>query len=232
MQIRQALVLSLVLGSLSLAQSARAANLVNGGFETGNLNSWTISGSAAVQTAAFGSGPTVGTYDALISNSTATPTPSLEAFLGLSAGTLSNLGNGLVIEGAAIRQTVSVNAGDLLTFDWNFLTDEFTPDPVNNDFAFYTINNRAFTLADTNAAFTSSNTSFGSETGFSTLTVALATAGTYTFGFGVADVGTADGNSGLLLDNVAVVPEPSSTLGLFFLGLGGIVLKRRSVTKP
>jgi hypothetical protein len=44
------------------------AYLINGGFETGDLAGWQIAGDASVQTSSFGSGPTQGTYQAVLTN--------------------------------------------------------------------------------------------------------------------------------------------------------------------
>jgi hypothetical protein len=43
------------------------------------------------------------------------------------------LGNGDATSGSAIRQAFLAEAGDILTFDWNFLTDEGTPSFPNPD---------------------------------------------------------------------------------------------------
>jgi len=43
---------------------------------------------------------------------------NLQSFLSLSSNQLSNL---FVTEGSAIKQTITANAGDVLSFYWNFL---------------------------------------------------------------------------------------------------------------
>jgi hypothetical protein len=60
----------------------------------------------------------------------------LESFLGLSGNQLSNLS---VVEGSAIKQTITANAGDVFSFYWNFLTDEDAADVDYSDFAFFTL---------------------------------------------------------------------------------------------
>ena len=63
----------------------------------------------------------------------AVPEAQLETFLGLNppsglnSGDLTNLGNGPVIDGSAIKQTINVSAGATLTFDYNFLTNAPPP---------------------------------------------------------------------------------------------------------
>lgn len=225
---KQFALMALAVGALGAP--VQAASLNNGNFETGTLSPWTSSGSASVQqTATYGgSGANVG----LLRNdgpfATAT---NLESFLGLGNGALSALGNGTAISGAAIQQTtITVNTGESLSFAWNFLTNEFPGETTTQDFAFYTINGQAFTLASTasNLSPYTANTSFDNQTDFQTKTLALAP-GTYTFGFGVVNVFDTSTSSGLLVDNVAVVPEPDATTAITVLGLGAFWLRQRRV---
>ncbi|WP_255520671.1 PEP-CTERM sorting domain-containing protein [Microcystis sp. LEGE 08355] len=153
----------------------------------------------------------------------------LESFLGLSGNQLSNLS---VVEGSAIKQTITANAGDVFSFSWNFLTDEDANNTDYNDFAFFTLNNTLYSLADTQSIFPV-NPSFShlkKETGYQTYTIPISVTGNYILGFGVVDVdktggGNATGNSALLVDNIKLtngvkVPEPDSIFGLLLtLGL-------------
>jgi hypothetical protein len=228
----------LVLASIVTAPQAAQAVILNGGFETGDFTGWTTTGTTSIETAAFGSGPTEGTSQALLSTvGTAATDSDLETFLGLAAGSLDGLGNGDAIEGAAIKQTFSASAGDLLSFDWNFLTNESTPSTFN-DFAFVTINPTS-ELADTGfATFFSSPTPFDEETGFSTFSFPIAATDSYTLGIGVVDEGDVVISSGLLIDRVSltssngtVIPEPTSML-LFGLGsLSALGARNRRIRK-
>ena len=124
----------------------------------------------------------------------------------------------------------------MLSFHWNFLTNEDTtaPDKAFNDFAFFSLKSTPTKLADLFSSFTTSSTAFASETGFQTFSITLPATETYTLGFGVANVGDQFIDSGLLVDNVqltaAAVPEPSSLVmvssGLLLL-LGYSVWRRR-----
>ena len=187
--------------------------LINGNFETGNFDSWDTTGTTSIQTASFGSGPTEGTFQALLSTGGATTSgANLESFLGLAAGSLDGLGNGNATSGSAIRHTVEVSAGEQISFDWNFLTNEGTPGV--NDFAFVSIAGTASELADTNSVFMLSPADFNEETGFHTFTHTFGTAGTFTIGVGVTDVSDTVVDSGLLVDDFNIENSSEDTYEL------------------
>lgn len=216
---------TLSLDTFTLSQPSPNPTIINGGFEIGNFTGWTTIGETSIETSAFGSTPTSGSSQALLSTGGATFADSIiEKSLGLEAGTLDNLGNRDATQGSAIRQTFTAEAGDVLTFDWNFLTGEETPNYFN-DSSFVSINSVS-KLADTTfPSFVSSLTPFIEETGFQTFSFTIPTTGTYTLGLGVTDVGEDTTNSGLLVDNVKIasVPEPSSALGVLVCGALGAV---------
>lgn len=230
--------LNLITGSVLLASSGMAsATIINGGFEDGDFTGWSTIGATSIETAAFGSGPTGGTYDALLTTGEGSVTDAaLEGFLGLTGGSLdfvSPSGQD-VTEGSAIFQTFGASAGDVLTFDWNFLTDEI-PAPLEViDYAFFDLF-YLDVLADAdinNTTLVSSASIYADETGFSTESINLLGSGLYTIAFGVVDTQDYAYDSALLVDNVALnaasVPEPS-TLALIGLGLAGIGFRRRKV---
>lgn len=223
-----------LLSLLSLAtlfQCNPAQAFVNGSFETGDFTGWETTGNTSIETFGFGSGPTDGDFEALLS--TGDPTVSdfaIENFLGLAVGSLDALGTNDATVGSAIKQTFTAKAGDILTFDWNFLTNELTP-TFFNDFAFVSIAGVDI-LADTFSEFVTSLTSFSEETEFQTFSFTFDTAGTYTVGLGVADLVDTVVDSGLLVDNVDLesVPEPTSVLSLLslvVLGTGSILRRKQ-----
>lgn len=142
----------------------------------------------------------------------------LEAFLDLAPGTLDGLGNGDATVGSALKQTFSGVEGQTLTFDWNFLTNESTPDDTFNDFSFISLSpSGTSTLADTRSRFPllGNNVSFNDETGFNTFSLLLPETGTYTLGLGVVDVADQIVDSALLIDNVNLGTNGSFETGDF-----------------
>jgi hypothetical protein len=203
--------------------------LINGGFESGDFTGWSTIGETRIESAAFGSGPTEGAFQAFLSPAgrveepntpvgNAVPAADLETFLALPAGSLDDISTGAVIEGSAIKRTFTARAGDVVSFDWNFLTDEYTdlpesafpPTPDANDLAFVVItplSTPLFRLADTFWTFFLSPTAFLGETRFNErFSFTIPTTGTYMLGIGIVDVGDAAGSSGLLIDNVVLTP--------------------------
>lgn len=233
--------LTLITVASLLASNLEASHaaVVNGSFETGNFSDWNTSGQASLETSSFGVTPVNGSYQAVLQtcvfvgacddNQSLTNANDLESFLGLSGNQLSNLS---VVEGSAIKQTITANAGDIFSFSWNFLTDEDATNVDYSDFAFFTLNNTLYSLADIQSIFPV-NPSFShlkKETGYQTYTIPISVTGNYILGFGVVDVdktggGNAAVNSALLVDNIkltniAKVPEPDTLFGLLLtLGL-------------
>ncbi|MFB2938905.1 PEP-CTERM sorting domain-containing protein [Aerosakkonemataceae cyanobacterium BLCC-F154] len=209
---------SLVSLSLILDTNPSSAAILNGNFDP-NLDGWTSLGDVGVQNS-----------QALLKTDTVNDNyAALEQFLNSPAGGLDQVGNGEVFQGSALKQIITAEAGEVLTFNWNFLTNEPAESTDFNDFAFFTINGNPVKLGDTFSEFSSSATPFEKETGFKSKSYKFQNSGTYTLGFGVVDVYDAGKNSGLLIDNVALskpassVPEPSTVLGVLVLGSLGAI---------
>jgi hypothetical protein len=215
-------------------------NIINGGFETGDFTGWSTIGIVSIETAAFGTGPNEGTYQGFLRTPDRHEREGLEEheieeFLGLPIGSLDNLGPYNAINGSAMKKDITAEAGQTLTFDWNFITNEMTggqdPDPFGwYDFSFVFVNDTGFILADTfEPTFSDSGSSFYKETGFQTFSHTFTTNGVYSLSIGVMNGGDDVIRSGLVVDN-AVIPEPAT---LLLLGLGAVmVIRKQSNKKP
>jgi hypothetical protein len=184
------------------------------GFEPDMLGDWRTAGVMKIVSAALGVDPTEGDHQAFLTTGNgAISDRHIERFLDLATGQLdASFGN--VTEGSALQlATITVEAGDVLSFDWNFLTSEGAFSAFN-DVGFVAIAGESILLADTNQPLNPSGTSFTSATGYGTFTYEFATAGTYTIGIGVMDGGDSQIDSALLVDNVVLTDGTAATAGM------------------
>jgi hypothetical protein len=245
---------SLIGFSSLILTAAPSYALTNGSFETDLTNGWEVGGNVTRQTSAFGVTPTNLIYQSLATtfqfSSSAVEPPlqvgvvdGLEDFLGIPLDNPSIFDDpndpvgGAALEGSVLKQNITVQAGDVLTLDWNFVSN----DDANvqfPDYAFILIStlgdlgtvtyNDLYTLSDATLPLPPSNP-FAYQTGYLPFTYTFPTSGTYLLGVGgVVDINDFDGNSGVLVDNVVItssssqIPEPSSILGVILLGLLGL----------
>jgi PEP-CTERM motif len=207
------------------------AAVVNGGFETGDLTGWTLVGSGQSTGSGIGVTPTAGSFQGYIEttgNFTALA-PAVVASLGVGGIAIAGLGAGAPTNGTGLSQDVMVSAGDTLSFDWNFLTDELNEAATFNDFGFFTIDGSALLLASRNSSTYDTvlpPAGFDGQTDWATQTYTFTSAGLHKLGFGVFNVGDSGHNSVLLLDAVSIgVPEPSSIV-MLGIGLSAALLRR------
>ncbi|NEO31900.1 MAG: hypothetical protein F6K36_15980 [Symploca sp. SIO3C6] len=233
------------------------AVLPNGGFETGDFSNWEKLGRTFIETTdTYGINPQEGKYQVRLD--TVYPRPNgvsnsgqtgnfaeVLDFIGVEGDPLLSLGNGEVFEGSAIKTTLTAVAGDILSFDWNFLSNA-NSQGFFNDFAFVAISDNFEELADTFSVLVPSESVFISETGFKSFSYQFPSAGSYTLRIGVVDVGDGAEDSGLLVDRVSLfrinpvrqqlpppsfppgsdynsIPEPNSIASLLALAVGGAV---------
>ena len=173
-------------------------------FENG-FTGWSTIGTATVQGTFGGTSPTEGASQGLI---VAGPivTTTVDNFLGLPSGTISSTFTNTT-GGSSFKRSITVNAGDTLRFDWDFVTQDYMP---YNDVSFVSITgNSLIFLADVSTTTTSVNMTsnafaFTHQTGYNTYTYVFATGGTYTLGFGVFNRIDNVVLSGLIIDKVRI----------------------------
>jgi hypothetical protein len=208
-------VATFTIGLALFASPLARAGVVNGGFETGDFTGWQRIGNTSIQTAAFGSGPTEGKFEALITTTgDTTSAASLDVFLGLAANTLENMG---FVSGSAIKQTFTANAGDPIGFDLNFLTNANQQSADQSAFTFALLPGSStpipLLIATPADATDSSATPFATETGFQTFADLAPLTGTYTLAFAVLSQGQVTTSSALLLDNFNVAGSTGGGTG-------------------
>ncbi len=240
----------LIAAAILAASSAAYSQPTNGNFSSG-LSGWTaygdaaaVAGGALITTAASAASTNdddppaaAGEFNYSGSDPDSDPTNSLAPALGLAAGGLDpDAGNGIFAqEGSALSQSFTVAAGEVIVFDWRLYTNDNAVQR-NPDYAFVIINGSRFTLgtsadAGNASSFTSGlgNTTFALETGLSTYTSTALAAGTVNLAFAIVDSDGFDTTSALFIDNVSVIPEPS-TVALIAFGMAGAVILRRRRT--
>lgn len=194
-------------------------------FESGNFAGWAAVGDIRIVDAAYGLEPIEGNQQALVTTTfpgnTGVPVSAdnLEAFLTLPSGSLSGSEPALdpILEGAAIKTVFTAEAGEEVSFEWNFVTAELTPDETFNDYAFVSLTSVS-ELADTGfpdgsgSGFTPVNVDLQNDgnllpadaTGSQSFVATLPATGTYELGIGVGDVGDINNTftSQILIDRV------------------------------
>lgn len=184
------------------------SSIPNSSFENGDFTGWSTVGKAEIQPLDYGVFPTDGIFQALLTTERETASPSeLASFLSLDSNVLADFGDGNIEKGSAIKLTFDAKAGDTLSFDWNFLTNELDSTLVDpsKDFLFVTLEPLGLTAADPSSASDSSRTMFSNETGYQTFSAGITKSGTYTLGIGVVNVGDPLFDSAVLLDNFNLV---------------------------
>jgi hypothetical protein len=240
----RAILAASIISVLAWMNPSQAA-ILNGGFSNG-LSQWETTGDVSIFE-----------DKALLTNASSTleddfPAPAgefnfsgtevsyigdLETFVGVNPFDLGEYAT----EGSALKQAFTAQAGDILSFNWKFLTNEEIPDVFGtNDAAFVILKNldsaisTVIRLGDTNGVFgsPSTNLGFAAETGMNIFKSQPLAAGNYLLGFAIVDDFDTSVTSALLVgdvklqsDSTRTVPEPAMTLGLG-AALGLLVLQK------
>ncbi|MEI7866029.1 MAG: hypothetical protein WCI38_11715, partial [Chthoniobacterales bacterium] len=175
------------------APNAAAADLTNGGFETGSFPPWVASGPAFVSGASFTNAmgvatnvtPAEGSYQAVLNAPTSgtTLTGGLETFLGLQSGALDPLSYGNFNGGSAIKQTFDVREGSVISFQWNFLPNGTNSSVDQNDSGFFTLHAASNSSSTNYTVLSTTALSGGVPTGYQPYTTGRLSAGSYLLGF-------------------------------------------------
>ncbi|RMF86211.1 MAG: hypothetical protein D6744_00090 [Planctomycetota bacterium] len=188
-----------------------AATIIeNGSFETGDTSGWTAFGNVFVRDREQ-------PRDFLPPQ--APDWTATDGTLFASLWSTDNAGGPPI---ATLHQSFDAPAGAFLFFDYFF---DYGDAPPNRDVAtgeLFLPNNQVVTLFEHNS--TGHELPAGANVGWTTVFYELPFTGRYTLSFVLTD---ADGDFESLLgvDNVSVVPEPASALGL--LPLAGLLRRRR-----
>jgi hypothetical protein len=205
------------------AAAAAAVNPAHAQAGTGSLVGWSTLGDVVAAdgkitlTTAFA---LPGDSDAPfnVSGTSAIDIAAVEAGAALPAYALDLSDIEPATEGSLASQSFAANAGDTLSFSWQFTS----LDADFEDHAFTVINGQLFTLATRSAPMAAAQP----------FTIVLARAGTVSLAFGVVDTVDVLGVSSLGISNLVLtpVPEPDTVLlWLSGLALLGVPLLRRRV---
>ena len=227
---------SLTITLLAALCGTAQANIVNGNFDTG-LTGWNTLGDASNQNGQLLlTNTTVAADDVDASNNPiaslnrsgtdAVDASLLSAAAGLAAGALDPSAFDFAAEGALAWQSFTGNAGQTLSFLWNFGTrDSFA------DYAFVVLDGVLLRLASAADAALPGTGDNLFETGYNPFSLTLGSSGSHSIAFGVVDVNDTAVMSSLAIDQVQLsadntVPEPGS-LALVALGLGLMAWRKR-----
>ncbi len=137
------------------------------------------------------------------------PVAHLRGFLGIGESTkdylvADRIDNSRATEGSAMRQTIVLQAGDTVSFQWAFDALDTVRGVFDgaNDFALFAIDGAAFRIMDVRNQMALSNKPFGAVEGIGFYKAP--TAGQFTLGFAVFDDGH-DVESGLITDSVLLI---------------------------
>jgi hypothetical protein len=209
-----ALATAIGLSTLAMGESAQAAGITNGDFSSG-FSGWDTLGNTAINGDPAAQLNVGGSEDA----------SALETFLGLASGSLQAPPDGFsdLFGGSAIKQTFTAAAGDVVKFTWNFTTSDYLP---FNDFAFTSLSSSLSTLSSVGALGNLNGST--SSSGPQTFSWIIPTAGTYTLGFGVINVGdNLDLGTTLAVDDVTATPVPTPALLPGLVAMGAAAWRKR-----
>jgi len=153
----------------------------------------------------------IGSASAAANYYPAVPIADLELFFGAAPGAIvaasADPGYDPGFEGSGIKDSFGFVTGDVISFSYNFLTDEL-PNPYADDYAFVSIGGQV-TRLDHVLGSTLYETlhadNYYLETGYQSFSYTALNAGVLDFGIGVVDAYWGGTDSALLVDNIKVM---------------------------
>ncbi len=138
----------------------------------------------------------------------AVPVAELEAFFGTAPGAISAITPppyyDPAVEGSGIKDSFGFAVGDVISFDYNFMTDELSPD-LADDYAFVSIGGHVALLDHVLGSPASVSYPYELETGYLSFSLEVLETGTLDFGIGIVDAYDGMVDSALLIDNIKVM---------------------------
>lgn len=119
---------SLLLDNLGGTAAFTSLSAAGRGFEQGDFSGYGMAGDVTLTNGFGGYNPTEGGHMALLN--------SVDGHSGTDTSLYLNTQGNPGVDGSLIRFDISANAGDTLTFDWAFKTDDYAP---YSDFAFISL---------------------------------------------------------------------------------------------
>ncbi len=152
----------------------------------------------------------MGSASAAVDYYSAVPVADLETFFGATPGAITaasaDPGYDPAFEGAGIKDSFGFIAGDIVSFDYNFMTDELSPD-LADDYAFVSIGGNITRLDHVLGSMlyeTSHPDNYYLETGYLSFAYTALETGTLDFGIGIVDAFDEVVDSALLIDNIKI----------------------------